>query len=55
MKSSKFNLLKGTLKELNLKIATLHELEADRADIDEVVHQRTEILWAIADEISKNS
>lgn len=55
MRTSKFDLLLGMRQDLDQKIATLYALEADRADIDELVHQRTEILWAIADEISKNS
>ena len=55
MITSQFNILRGTLKELNQQIKTLQHFEADRADIDELVHERTKIQWAIVDEIEKGT
>lgn len=55
MITSQFNILRGTLKELNQQIKTLQHFEADRADIDELVHERTKIQWAIVDEIDKGN
>jgi len=53
MITSQFNILSGTLKELNQQIKILRHFEADRADIDELVHERTKIQWAIVDEIDR--
>lgn len=55
MITSQFNILSGTLKELNQQIKTLQHFEADRADIDELVHERTKIQWAIVAEIDKGN
>ena len=55
MITSQFNILRGTLRELNQQIKTLEYLEADRADIDELVHERTKIQWAIVAEIDKGT
>ena len=55
MITSQFNILKGTLRELNQQIKTLEYLEADQADIDELVHERTKIQWAIVAEIDKGN
>ena len=55
MKTQNLNSLKVTLRMLNQKIENLHDIEADRADIDEVIHERTKIQWAIVAEIDKNN
>ena len=55
MKTQNLNSLKATLRMLNQKIENLHDIEADRADIDEVIHERTKIQWAIVAEIDKNN
>lgn len=55
MITSQFNILVGTLRELDQQIKTLQYLEVDRADIDELVHERTKIKWAIVDEIDKGN
>jgi hypothetical protein len=44
--------LKAEVNNINRKIAWLHEIEADRADIDELIHERTAIQWLIVDAIA---
>ncbi len=44
--------LKDKVKKINQQIEKLEWMEADRADVDELRHERTEIQWQIVAVIS---
>ena len=50
-----YNQLRSELKTINIKIQALQSIEADRADIDELIHQRTKIAWAIVSKIDESN
>ncbi len=44
--------LKNKVKKINQQISALEWVEADRADVDELIHERTEVQWQIVALIS---
>ena len=55
MTGQNFNSLKATLTALDQKILNLESVEADHADIDELMHERAKVQWAIVSAIDNNS
>lgn len=55
MYTQTFNSLKAKLNAVNQKIANLESVETDYAVIDELIHERTELQWAIVAAIDNNN
>ena len=53
--SKSFSQLKSELNQINRSIENLTYVDADRADIDELIHERTKIQWAIVSRIDQGN